>query len=321
MSILLRSLLFLFFGALCLVAVPLYAQGPPPLPAPPRPDNAQRQGLAASFSGSGATNSQPTAVAQQDLHFPERLPLPQSVGQASFATHPLPASSIQPASVQHEEFLRENLPEDPYYEEDKDYIDIHYATLERPLASRRLAEFGDEGEESNSGGWQDKIAKPNLTQILSVGSTLLIVIAIFFILAIFLRKVSPQSSRPLPKEAFECLGRYCLTQKHQVQLLRLGNRIILVSVMPDSVNTLAEITDPDEAVTLLGLCRRLDTNSATEMFRKTVAGMSEEEFSRPHQRPAVAAQRRGQSAASFEAYSEPDESLAAILARGRQYGR
>ena len=318
MSILPRSLLFLSISVMFLVAEPLCAQGPPPLPAPPRPNNAQLQGLAA---GSGATTSQPTQVEQRNLHFPERLPLPQSVGQASFMTRPLPPSTIRSASVPHEELFLEHLPEDLHDNEEDDYVNIHHTALERPLTSRRLAEFGDEDEEFNPGGWHNKIAKPNLTPILSVGSTLLIVIAIFFILAIFLRKVSPQSSRPLPKEAFECLGRYGLTQKHQVQLLRLGNRIVLVSIMPDSVSTLVEITDPDEAVSLLGLCRRLDANSATEMFRKTIAGMSEDEFSRPHQRSATKVQRRGPSAASFEAYSEPEESLAAILARGRQHGR
>jgi len=110
-----------------------------------------------------------------------------------------------------------------------------------------------------------------------------------------------------------------LTQKHQLQLLRLGNRIVLVSVMPDGVSTLAEITDPDEAVALLGLCRRLDTHSATEMFRKTIASMSEDELSRPHERPVAASRRKGQPAASLDLYSDPDESLAAILARGKHY--
>ena len=318
MSILLRSLLFLFLSTF-LVAVPLYAQGPPPLPAPPRPNHSQLQGLAA-ISGSGSTKSQPTEIEQHDMHVPERLPLPQSVGMASFATRPLP-SAVQSASARHEELFRENLPETSYDEEDEDYTNIHYTTLERPLVSRKLAEFGDEGEEVPASGWQDKIARPDLTSLASVGGTLLIVIAIFFMLAILLRKVSPQSNRPLPKEAFECLGRYGLTPKHQIQLLRLGNRVVLISVMPDSVSTLAEITDPDEVVSLLGLCRRLDTNSATEMFRKTVASMSEEELNRPYQRSVSTTPRRGQSTASFEAYSEPDESLATILARGRKYGR
>ena len=217
-----------------------------------------------------------------------------------------------------EELSSEEAPESPLSEDDV-YADLHHTVLERSL-SQNSTESGGERKEPTGSGWTNTLAMPNFTPMISIISTLLIVIAAFFILAIFLRKVSPQSSRVLPKEAFECLGRYYLTQKHQIQMLRMGSRIVLVSVMPDGVSTLAEITDPDEAVSLLGLCRRLDTNSATDMFRKTIASMSEDELNRPRQRPVVSSQRRGQPT-TLDLYSEPDESLAAILARGRQYGR
>ena len=177
-----------------------------------------------------------------------------------------------------------------------------------------------EEEETKISGWTNKLTKPELTPLFSVGGSLFIVVAAFFLLAALLRKVSPKGNRPLPKEAFECLGRYFLTQKHQLQVLRMGSRIVLVSVMPDGISTLAEITDPDEAVSFLGLCRRLDKDSATEMFRKSVASMSEEELNRPppRTRPVVTSRRQGQATGSLDLYSDPDESLAAILARGRR---
>jgi len=339
MSILLRSLLLLSFGAAFLVADLLCAQGPPPLPVPPRPDSAQLEALQATFSSSGAVNSGVThsqsiqTVHQdvpvqdahsQNVHFPEHLPPSRSATQqVAFMTSPIPSP---PSLAISEGSFRGESSEVPYfgsfdeyeiYEIDDSY-GLYHAMLDRPLGGR-LPAFGD--EEPQARGWRDKLATPNFAPIISVGSTLLIVIAAFFILALFLRKVTPQSARALPKEAFECLGRYYLTQKHQLQLLRMGNRILLVSVMPDGVSTLAEITDPDEAVSLLGLCRRLDTNSATEMFRKTVAGMSEDELSRPQGRPIATSQRRGLSAPALDLYSEPEESLAAILARGRRDGR
>ena len=310
MSIVLRSLLFLFFGAVLLVADWLCAQTLP-FPVPPRHDQASLERLGTGFSGSGVTHPLPAQSAPQNVQFPENLSPPNPVSQASFSPQPLSSSATS------DQWNRDRFREDPYYEEEDEYIDIHHAVLDRSLG-RRTAEFSDEEEdETNTGGWKNPLAMPNFTPIISVGSTLLIVIAAFFILAIFLRKVTPQSNRALPKEVFECLGRYYLTQKHQVQLLRVGSRIVLVSVMPDGVTTLAEITEPDEAVSLLGLCRRLDTNSATEMFRKTVAGMSEEELSQPHRRPVVTP--RGHSTASLDLYSEPEESLATILARGRRH--
>ena len=322
MSQSLRFLLLLTLGVLVWGADLLCAQGPPPLPmpTPPRPNNTPLAGLAASFANAGTTNTQPIntqpiQTPRQNNHFSEPIPQSQSVNLTSFTTYPLPSSAVP------KELHSEETPEYPLYSEEKEneYTD-RYAALNRPLGGRS-GDFRDKKGETDTSGLKNKLAMPNFEPIISVGGTLLIVIAAFFLLVIFLRKVSPQSNRVLPKEAFECLGRYSLTQKHQVQLLRLGNRIVLISVMPDSVSTLAEVTDPDEAVGLLGLCRRLDSNSATEMFRKTIASMSEEELSRPAQRPIVTTHRRGQPAASFEAFCEPEESLAAILARGRQYGR
>ena len=314
MSILLRFLLFLSFGTVLfvlLVAEMLCAQTVP-FPVPPRQENAQLEAFRTGFSNSGVTHPQSVQAAPQNVQFPESLPPPNQVSQVAFTPQPLTAS------VAREGWNRQESLEDPYFEEDDESRDIHHAVLDRSLG-RRATEFSDDEKNASPGGWKNTLATPNFEPIISVGGTLLIVIASFFILALFLRKVTPQSNRALPKDAFECLGRYYLTQKHQVQLLRVGSRIVLVSVMPDGVTTLAEIADPDEVVSLLGLCRRLDTNSATEVFRKTVASMSEEELSRPHRRPVVTTQRGRPSAASLDLYSEPDESLATVLARGRQY--
>ena len=311
-----RSLQFLFLGVILLVANPLYAEEPS-LPKPPRPatDSAELKGLKGLFSGTKA--SQPQADSAETT--PPPLPMPKTVKQASasFSTHPISSSQ----SMLSEESFLEQESEEPF---DDEYEEVPNAMLDKPLFSKRMAKENDgdpieEAEEKS--GWTNKLVKPELTPVLSVGGSLLIVIAAFFLLAILFRKVSPQGNRPLPKEAFECLGKYYLTQKHQLQVLRLGNRIVLVSVMPDKVSTLAEITDPDEAVAFLGLCRRLDTNSATEMFRKTIANMSDDELNRPHHRPVVTSRRQGQSAASLDLYSDPDESLASLLARGRHYGR
>jgi flagellar biogenesis protein FliO len=260
-------------------------------------------------------NSAETSVqtAHQDAQFVEQLTPPKLIGQASFSTQPL-----SPVSTLSEEPFNEELPEEELDDEHE-----FNAMLDKPLFSKKSAkENGDaagEDEKSKFGGWTNKLAKPELTPALSVAGSLLIVIAAFFLLAILFRKVSPQGNRSLPKDAFECLGKYFLTQKHQLQVLRLGNRIVLVSVMPEKVTTLSEITDPDEVVSFLGQCRRLDVNSATEVFRKAVANMSDDELSRPYERPAVTTRRKGQSAASLDLYSDPDESLATILARGRNY--
>ena len=314
---LLRFWLFVF-GSFFLTAHSLYAQ--PTLPAPTRSSPVELDGLRSRFSGSNGGNPQalatatiptpPRQPAQQGVQFPEQLVQPKSVNQATFISQPV--SSL----TQSDEFPHEELP-DNFYSDDDESLNTRNSVLNKSLSSQRLAKEDGDETKAATGGWTNKLVKPNVTPIVSVGATLLVVLAAFFLLATLLRKVTPQSNRTLPKEAFECLGRYYPTQKHQLQVLRMGNRIVLVSVMPDGVSTLAELTDPDEVVSFLSLCRRLDSNSATEMFRKTVASMSEEELSRPQTRPVVA-RRKTQPAPSFDMYSDPDESLAAVLARGRR---
>ena len=316
----LRSLLFLALGMMLFYITPVGADelvsprplavaNAPPLP-PPLSERTQLESLRGRLGSKTAEPQQSTPAIRQGTQIPIEVAQPNSLSQASFASRPASSS----VSVPREEFTGEELSENSYDKEDK--MDAPNEVLAKPLTSKKSAVETVEGE-SKGGGWKNKLAKQGLTPVLSVAGSLLIVVAAFFLLAILFRKVSPRGNRLLPNEAFECLGRYFLTQKHQLQVLRLGNRVVLVSVMPDGVSTLAEITDPDEAVSFLGLCRRLDTDSATEMFRKTVAGMSEDELSRPYERPVVSRQR-GQTASSLDLYSDPDESLASILARGRQ---
>jgi flagellar biogenesis protein FliO len=174
-----------------------------------------------------------------------------------------------------------------------------------------------------------------ITPLISVFGSLLIVIGVFFILVLFLKKVSPKGNRLLPKEAFEDLGRAVLTQKIQLHLLRLGNRLLLVSITPDGVSPITEITDPDEVVPLLGLCRQLDSHSSTEFFRKTLSSLSTgggeggyfgtdvaQTISQNSHSNRKTSSRNSKSKQTtlVDFYSEPDESLAEILAKGGQHG-
>ena len=315
MSASLRCLPFLSLICLFLAAFPLKAQDPLPPPLPkPTAANAQLEGLR-TMAGAGTTASPRTPVVPPSEPVTQDLPATKPIRQTAFTTVPINAS--EPELPTEPSFAEP--PENPFWENslDEEPKDAFNPMLDKQLDSKKRTKKNDLPDDGESdGSWTNKLAKPELTPLFSVGGSLFIVIAAFFLLVILFRKVSPKGNLPLPKEAFECLGRYFLTQKHQLQVLRLGNRIVLVSVMPDEVSTLAEISNPDEVVSFLGLCRRLDNHSATEMFRKTVSGMSEDELSRSHDRPTVMRQRPS-SPATLDLYSSPDESLATILARGR----
>jgi flagellar biogenesis protein FliO len=97
-----------------------------------------------------------------------------------------------------------------------------------------------------------------------------LVLGIFLLTAWGIRRAVPQALHPLPKEVFEVLGRAPLAGRQQAQLLRLGNKLVLVSLSPAGAETLTEITDPLEVDRVAGLCRQAQPGSATAVFRQVL---------------------------------------------------
>jgi flagellar biogenesis protein FliO len=112
--------------------------------------------------------------------------------------------------------------------------------------------------------------------MIPVIGSLVVVLGVFFALAVIMRRAHPKGMAQLPKEVFETLGRAPLTSRLQLQLLRLGDRLILVAVSPDGVETICEVSHPDEVVHLLGLCRRHEENSSTSAFRQVLNQFAQE---------------------------------------------
>jgi flagellar biogenesis protein FliO len=94
-----------------------------------------------------------------------------------------------------------------------------------------------------------------------------LVLGIFLLTAWGIRRAAPQALHPLPGEVFEVLGRAPLAGRQQAHLLRLGNKLVLVSLSPAGAETLTEITDPVEVDRVAGLCRQAQPGSATAVFR------------------------------------------------------
>ena len=104
--------------------------------------------------------------------------------------------------------------------------------------------------------------------MITAGGSLAIVLGLFFIVAWAMRKTAPRGSLLLPKEVFEVLGRAPLGARQQVQLLRCGNKLLLVSITPSGAETLTEVTDPLEVDRIAGICQQTHPKSATTAFRQ-----------------------------------------------------
>lgn len=97
---------------------------------------------------------------------------------------------------------------------------------------------------------------------------LVIVLALIGFGARWLKSHSPSVARGLPSDAFDVLGRKAIDQRTSVVLARCGSRILVLSLSPQGLQTLAEITDPVEVDCLAGLCHTTQRDHGlAETFR------------------------------------------------------
>ena len=107
--------------------------------------------------------------------------------------------------------------------------------------------------------------------ISSVGASLGLVLGAFLCVAWLSKRYLPKSAGPLPKEVVEQLGWAPLVGRQQMQLVRLGNKLLLIAVTPgSSAEPLAEVTDQAEVERLSAICRRQKPDSSTQAFREVM---------------------------------------------------
>lgn len=142
-------------------------------------------------------------------------------------------------------------------------------TGEAPLPLRRsTARPASSGQASRTAG--------RGTATGTVLGSLLIVIAAFLLVMWLSRKAAPKGLTLLPSEVLESLGRAPLTARQQMQLVRLGRKLVLLAVTPDGAEPLTEITDSEEVERLCGLCRQHAPGSVSQSFRQVLAQYARE---------------------------------------------
>jgi flagellar biogenesis protein FliO len=110
----------------------------------------------------------------------------------------------------------------------------------------------------------------------TVVASLGIVLGLFLMLVWCSRRFAPAGTALLPKEALELLGRAALVGKHQAQLVRVGNKLLVVALSPAGATTLTEITEPAEIERLTAICRGGKPGSSTAAFRQVLDQMAQE---------------------------------------------
>ena len=223
------ALIFVIAGPACLVAQPHYpAQQPPRYPSQHQPP--------------------PRYPAQQPSRNPVRQP-------SHYPAQP-PSGQVLPASYQAP------VPPGEPVQPPGDATAPVDLTARSEKTFPALAARG-QSDQTGQDGQVD-----GLTPLLTVASSLAVVLGIFFLVAWGMRRAAPRGWAALPGEVFEVLGRAPMANRGQVQLLRCGNKLLLVSVTTTGATTLTEITDPVEVDRVAGICRQSEPNGATAAFRQ-----------------------------------------------------
>ncbi len=100
-----------------------------------------------------------------------------------------------------------------------------------------------------------------------MGSSLMIVLALFLGVAWCYRKTQHGTTLGLPKQVVEVLGRSPLAARQQLVLIRFGSKLVLVSLIQGEARAISEITDALEVDQLAGLCESSQASSISASFR------------------------------------------------------
>ena len=84
--------------------------------------------------------------------------------------------------------------------------------------------------------------------------SLALVLGLYFGFVWIMRRLSPSSNQNLPREVLELMGQIPFGPKRQLQLIRLGSKLLLIINSAEGSQAIGEITDPNEVECLVALC-------------------------------------------------------------------
>jgi flagellar biogenesis protein FliO len=108
------------------------------------------------------------------------------------------------------------------------------------------------------------------------GAALAVVLGLFLVFAALVRRGAKKTNSVLPEEVVSVLGRVPLAARQFAELVRVGNKLVLISVTQAGAEPLTEITDPVEIDRLVGLCRSRTKGSSTDEFDQIFRQLADE---------------------------------------------
>jgi flagellar protein FliO/FliZ len=130
-----------------------------------------------------------------------------------------------------------------------------------------------------AGTWKNSTSQSVVTVLGSLG----VVLGLFFVTMWLFRGGASKAGQILPVEVVEPLGRTAVAKGQQLQLIRFGRKLVLVSHSSAAgIETISEITDPVEVDRIAGLCQGKSPLSSTRAFQSVLDGFSGRDISVRH---------------------------------------
>ncbi|MCC7087435.1 MAG: flagellar biosynthetic protein FliO [Pirellulales bacterium] len=209
------------------------------------------------------------------------------------ATSPAPSQPVSsPAPVQEPEpFTPSQVPIAAPVPSLKPTSNIQLAAHEEPATSasapsRYLAPPSQQVNRAASSSDQPSVGGRKLVNfhlptesIFTVVTALAVVVGAFLLFTWALRRSGKHPGLRnglLPPEAVSVIGRVPLATRQFAQLLRVGNKLVLVAITPNGPTTLTEVNDTAEVDRIVGLCQQLDRHSTTKAFEQIFQQFSKE---------------------------------------------
>lgn len=116
----------------------------------------------------------------------------------------------------------------------------------------------------------------------TTGAALAIVVGLFLVCALLVRRGTRKPSTALPDGVVSVLGRVPLANRQSAELVRVGNKLVLLAVTQGGIEPLTEISDPTEIDRVLGLCAQQGPHSSSSefdvVFRQLAAETAPDDF-------------------------------------------
>lgn len=127
--------------------------------------------------------------------------------------------------------------------------DLNASTNSNALTTTTANELAVPTRSDRSESSQHPSSMNGKSQLMDVGVKLGIVVGVFLIVMILMSKKTDSSA--IPKEAIEVLGRVPFSGKQALQLVRFGQKLVLVESSANGLKPISEMTDPVEVQNML----------------------------------------------------------------------